>query len=142
MSSVRACHDNNHTPPLFWRWGHYPRYLCCDVTANLIHFIMANQPFAQIVTLEEFAASKNFPLSKISVAKTTNGATLLTAMGSPVAVIQNKLKGANLQATATKLGSVNLCVGIPHPGDTDQSGRPSLPCLMESTTQWEEISLF
>lgn len=142
MCSVRVRDDNNHTPPLFWRWGHYPRYLCCDVTANLIIHTMANQPFAQIVTLEEFASSKNIPLSKISVAKTTNGATLLTALGSPVAVIQNKLKGASLQATATNLGSVNLCVGIPHAGDKDQSGRPSLPCLMESTTQWEEISLF
>lgn len=142
MCSVRAWDDNNHTPPLFWRWGHSPRYLCCDVTANLIICTMNNKPFAQIVTLEEFASSKNIPLSKISVAQTTNGSTLLTALGSPVAVIQNKLKGASLQATAANLGSVNLCVGIPHAGDTDQSGRPSLPCLMESTTQWEEISLF
>lgn len=103
---------------------------------------MNNQPFAQIVTLEEFAAGKGIPVSKISVAKTTNGATLLTALGSPIAVIHNRLKGASLQATKTNLSTVNLCVGIPHAGDKDQSGRPSLPCLMESTTQWEEISLF
>lgn len=110
---------------------------------------MANQPFAQIVTLEEFAKIKNIPFNKngdpeVSVALTTNGSTMLTAKGfsNPVAVIQNKLKGANHRETAAKLGSVNLCVGIPHPGDKDQSGRDSLPCLMESTTQWEEISLF
>lgn len=103
----------------------------------------SNQPFAEIVTLEAFCSSKGIKPSAIKLAKTSNGSVLLTALGTPVATIKSELKGNTLQETAANFKAVAaLCFGIPKPGSVDQSGRPSLPCCMESKTQWEEIAIF
>ena len=103
---------------------------------------MAQNTFAKFQSMEEYLASNSIDRKKIAVAKTTNGALLLTAYGQPSATIHNELKGSTPQETARKLASVNITLGIPHPGSIDNAGRPSLPCAMESKSQWEEVSLF
>lgn len=100
------------------------------------------QPFAEIVTLEAFMAKKGLNHQQVNIAQTTNGAIVLTALGSPIATIQKKLQGANPQETKANIAGVNLCFGIPREGSRDNAGRPSLPCAMESVSQWEEVSLF
>ena len=100
------------------------------------------QPFSEIVTFEEFLSSKDLIPKAIKIAKTTNGSIILTAHGSPVATIKKELQGASLAETAANLAAINLCFGMPHAGSVDQSGRPSLPCCMESKSQWEEVALF
>ena len=100
------------------------------------------QTFAEIVTLEGFLAKKNIKPNALNIAKTTNGSIILTAHGSPVATIKKELQGASLAETVANLTAVNLCFGMPHAGSVDQSGRPSLPCAMESKSQWEEVALF
>ena len=100
------------------------------------------QTFAEIVTLEGFLTKKGIKQNALNIAKTTNGATILTAHGSPIATIKKELQGASLAETAANLAAVNLCFGMPHAGSVDQSGRASLPCAMESKSQWEEIALF
>ena len=100
------------------------------------------QTFAEIVTLEAFLTKKGIKQNALNIAKTTNGSTILTAHGSPVATIKKELQGASLAETAANLAAVNLCFGMPHAGSVDQSGRASLPCAMESKSQWEEIALF
>lgn len=104
---------------------------------------MSDQVFSRIVSLEQFAQMSEIKLSNLSVAKTTNGSLLLvTKTGGVVGTIQNKLKGSTLAETAAKIQSSTLCVGIPHTGSVDDSGRPSLPCLMEGVTSWETLDLF
>ena len=100
------------------------------------------QTFAEIVTLEGFLAKKGIKQNALNIAKTSNGSTILTAHGSPVATIKKELQGASLADTAANLAAVNLCFGMPHADSVDQSGRASLPCAMESKSQWEEIALF
>ena len=100
------------------------------------------QTFSAIVTLEGFLAKKGIKQSALNIAKTTNGSIILTAHGSPVATIKKELQGASLAETASNLAAVNLCFGMPHAGSVDQSGRASLPCAMESKSQWEEVALF
>ena len=100
------------------------------------------QTFAEFVTLEGFLAKKGIKQNALTLVKTTNGSTMLTAHGSPVATIKKELQGASLAETAANLAAVNLCFGMPHAGSVDQSGRASLPCAMESKSQWEEIALF
>ena len=100
------------------------------------------QTFAEIVTLEGFLAKTGIKQNALNIAKTTNGSTILTAHGRPVATIKKELQGASLANTAANLAAVNLCFGMPHAGSVDQSGRASLPCAMESKSQWEEIALF
>lgn len=100
------------------------------------------QTFAEIVTLEGFLTKKGIKHNALNIAKTSNGSTILTAHGSPVATIKKELQGASLAETAANLTAVNLCFGMPHAGSVDQSGRASLPCAMESKSQWEEIALF
>jgi hypothetical protein len=98
--------------------------------------------FSEILSLEGFCAKKRLSSESLQVAKTTKGFFLLIAYGSPVAVIKKELQGSTLQETLANIQSVNLCFGMPHQGDTDKAGRPSLPCLMESKSQWETIGLF
>ena len=100
------------------------------------------QTFAEIVTLEGFLTKKGIKQNALNIAKTTNGSIILTAHGSPVATIKKELQGASLAETAANLAAINLCFGMPHAGSVDQSGRASLPCAMESKSQWEEIALF
>ena len=100
------------------------------------------QTFAEIVTLEGFLANKGIKANALKIAKTTNGSIILTAHGSPVATIKRELQGASLAETASNLAAINLCFGMPHAGSIDQSGRASLPCAMESKSQWEEVALF
>lgn len=101
-----------------------------------------DRPFAEVVTLEAFMASKNIQPSNLGIAKTTNGAIILTAFGSPVATIKKDLQGATPAETKQNLAAVNLCFGMPKAGSLDNAGRPSLPCAMASVSQWEEVSLF
>ena len=103
---------------------------------------MSQNTFASFQSMEEYLASNSIDRKKVAVAKTTNGALLLTAYGQPIATIHNALKGSTPQETARKLASVNITLGIPHPGSVDNVGRPSLPCAMESKSQWEEVALF
>ena len=103
---------------------------------------MSQNTFATFQSMEEYLASNSIDRKKVAVAKTTNGALLLTAYGRPIATIHNELKGSTPQETARKLASVNITFGIPHPGSKDNAGRPSLPCAMESKSQWEEVALF
>lgn len=98
--------------------------------------------FSSIKTLGEFLRSEGLDRRDLGVSQTSNGSLVLTALGEVVATIKNDLKGPTAAATAKNLSSVNLCFGIPHPGTTDNSGRPSLPCVMESTTEWDVVSLF
>ena len=100
------------------------------------------QTFAEFVTLEGFLTKTGIKQNALTLVKTTNGSTMLTAHGSPVATIKKELQGASLAKTAANLAAVNLCFGMPHAGSVDQSGRASLPCAMESKSQWEEIALF
>ena len=100
------------------------------------------QTFAEIITLEGFLTKKGIKQNALHIAKTTNGSIILTAYGSPVATIKKELQGASLAKTAANLAAVNLCFGMPHAGSVDPSGRESLPCAMETKSQWEEIALF
>ena len=100
------------------------------------------QIFSEIVTLEGFLSSKGIKANALKIAKTTNGAIILTAHGSPVATIKKELQGASAEETAANLSAINLCFGMPHAGSVDRSGRASLPCCMESKSQWEEVALF
>ena len=100
------------------------------------------QTFASIVTLEGFLANKGIKANALNIAKTTNGSVILTAHGSPIATIKKELQGATLAETAANLKGINLCFGLPHAGSIDQSGRASLPCAMESKSQWKEVALF
>ena len=100
------------------------------------------QTFAEIVTLEGFLTKKGIKQNALNIAKTTNGSIILTAHGSPVATIKRELQGASLAETAANLAAINLCFGMPHADSVDQSGRASLPCAMESKSQWEEVALF
>lgn len=109
----------------------------------------ANQPFAEIITLEQFLAKKGAKPQDLKIAKTTNGSIVLNLFGSPCATIKNDIKGTTAQETAAiwktagEGGSaINLCFGIPQAGSIDQMGRPSLPCAMKSTSQWEEVAAF
>ena len=72
---------------------------------------------------------------------TTNGSQVLTITGAVSATIIGELKGSTLQETVNNLRSVNLTLGIPHAGSKDNAGRPSLPCIMESKSDWESIDL-
>ena len=101
-----------------------------------------NQPFASIITLENFLSNKNAKPQDLKIAKTTNGSIILTMFGSPVATLKKELQGNDARETAAKLAGINLCFGIPKAGAIDQKGRPSLPCAMESISQWEEVALF
>ena len=101
-----------------------------------------NNTFAELISIEEFAASKGIDKSDIKIATTTRGATLLVAHGTVIATIANDLKGSNLIETASKIATINLMVGMPHAGSKDNAGRDSLPCLMESTSTWESVDLF
>lgn len=101
-----------------------------------------NQPFASIITFEQFISNKRATPQDIKIAKTTNGSIVLTMFGSPVATLKKELQGENARETAEKLKGINLCFGIPKDGTVDQKGRPSLPCAMESVSQWEEVALF
>ena len=100
------------------------------------------QTFSEIVTLEGFLAKKSIKPNAIKIAKTTNGSTILTAYGSPIATIKKELQGASLAETAANLAAINLCFGMPHAKSVDQSGRASLPCAMESKSEWDEVALF
>ena len=100
------------------------------------------QTFSEIVTLEGFLAKKGIKQNALNIAKTTSGSIILTAHGSPVATIKKELQGASLAETVANIKGINLCFGIPHAGSVDQSGRASLPCAMESKSQWEEVALF
>lgn len=106
------------------------------------HCPMSKNTFASIKTLGEFLRSEGLNRSDLGVSQTSNGSIVLTALGGVVATIKNDLKGHNAAATAKNLSAVNLCFGIPHPGSKDNSGRPSLPCVMESSTEWDVVSLF
>lgn len=101
-----------------------------------------DRPFAEVVTLEAFMSSKSIKPENLGIAKTTNGAIILTAFGSPVATIKKELQGTTPQETKQNLAAVNLCFGMPKAGSVDNSGRPSLPCAMASVSQWEEVALF
>ena len=90
--------------------------------------------FESFISFEEFANGRD-----LKIARTTKGSILMISKGNPVAVIQNKLKEDTLEGTIEAMCAVNLCVGIPQPGNVDQSGRPSLPCVMESTSSWEVL---
>jgi hypothetical protein len=79
--------------------------------------------------------------AKVQLAQTTNGSQVLTLNGTVAATIKNDLKGSTIAETAAKLRSINLTLGMPHAGSTDQAGRPSLPCIMESNSDWETIDL-
>ena len=100
------------------------------------------QTFAEIVTLEGFLAKKGIKQNALKITRTTNGSIMLTAHGSTVATLKKELQGASLAETAANIKGSNLCFGMPHAGSVDQSGRASLPCAMESKSQWEEIALF
>lgn len=102
-----------------------------------------NRPFEKIVTLEEFCAEKKISPSHIKVAKTNNGKILLTALGSPIATVKTELQGNSPRETVMNIAAcAAICFGMPKAGSVDQSGRASLPCCMESTSQWEEVALF
>ena len=103
---------------------------------------MENRPFERIVSFEEFLAEKNLEQSQLRIAKTTSGKIVMTARGSVISTIKTELQAATAAETAANIGSVMFCFGIPKAGAVDQQGRPSLPCLMESKSQWEEVTLF
>ncbi len=92
--------------------------------------------FANFQDFESFINGR-----KASVAMTTNGSQVLTIAGQVSATIIGALKGSTLQETVNNLRSVNLTLGIPHAGSVDNAGRPSLPCIMESKSDWESIEL-
>ena len=92
--------------------------------------------FASFQSFEAFLDGR-----KASISQTTNGSQVLTVGGQVAATIINTLKGSTLQETANNLRAVNLTLGIPHPGSKDNAGRPSLPCIMESKSDWESIEL-
>ena len=92
--------------------------------------------FANFQDFESFIDGR-----KASVSMTTNGSQVLTINGTVAATIINSLKGSTLQETVNNLRAVNLTLGIPHPGSKDNAGRPSLPCIMESKSDWESIDL-
>ena len=92
--------------------------------------------FAGFQAFEDFIDGR-----KASVAMTTNGSQVLTINGKVSATIIGALKGSTLQETVNNLRSVNLTLGIPIAGSVDNAGRPSLPCIMESKSDWESIEL-
>lgn len=97
---------------------------------------MSRNTFAGFQSFEEFLNGR-----KASISQTTNGSQVLTINGAVSATIINELKGSTLQETVNNLRAVNLTLGIPHPGSKDNAGRPSLPCIMESKSEWESIEL-
>ena len=97
---------------------------------------MSQNTFAGFQAFEDFVNGR-----KASVAMTTNGSQVLTINGAVSATIIGALKGSTLQETVNNLRSVNLTLGIPHKGSVDNAGRPSLPCIMESKSDWESIDL-
>ena len=97
---------------------------------------MSQNTFAGFQAFEDFVDGR-----KASVAMTTNGSQVLTINGAVSATIIGALKGSTLQETVNNLRAVNLTLGIPHPGSKDNAGRPSLPCIMESKSDWESIEL-
>ena len=112
--------------------GGYPPLTCWE--PSLKHFVM--NTFASFQDFADFTADK-----RASIALTSNGSQVLLLNGSVAATIKNELKGSTIQETAQRLRSVNLTVGIPHSGSTDMKGRPSLPCIIESKSDWETIDL-
>ncbi len=92
--------------------------------------------FASFQSFEDFLDGR-----KASISQTTNGSQVLTISGTVAATIIGALKGSTLQETAANLRAVNLTLGIPHAGSKDNAGRPSLPCIMESKSDWESIEL-
>ena len=97
---------------------------------------MSRNTFASFQDFESFIDGR-----KASISMTTNGSQVLTINGAVSATIINSLKGSTLQETVNNLRSVNLTLGIPHAGSKDNAGRPSLPCIMESKSEWESIEL-
>lgn len=97
---------------------------------------MSQNTFAGFQAFEDFVNGR-----KASVAMTTKGSQVLTINGAVSATIIGALKGSTLQETVNNLRSVNLTLGIPHAGSKDNAGRPSLPCIMESKSDWESIEL-
>ena len=95
-----------------------------------------NKVFSDFEAFDSFVGGR-----KVTVVMTTNGSQLLKVGGKVSATIKNELKGNTIQETAEKLRSVNLVLGIPHAGSLDNQGNPSLPCLMEDKSPWEEIAL-
>ncbi len=97
---------------------------------------MSQNTFSGFQAFEDFVDGR-----RASVSLTTNGSHVLTINGAVSATIINTLKGSTLQETVNNLRSVNLTLGIPHKGSKDNAGRPSLPCIMESKSDWESIDL-
>lgn len=97
---------------------------------------MSRNTFSGFQSFEDFIDGR-----KASVSLTTNGSQVLTINGAVSATIIGELKGSTLQETVNNLRAVNLTLGIPHPGSKDNAGRPSLPCIMESKSDWESIDL-
>lgn len=90
--------------------------------------------------MNTFAKFKSFSSwagdSRVQIGVTPNtGSHLIFLDGEVAATIHNDLKGSTAAATLKNLRAVNLSVGIPHEGSKDNSGRPSLPCILENRSE-------
>ena len=114
-----------------------------NVLPALNDFIMSDKnTFAGFISIEELAAQHGLKQGQLKLVKMPKtGSILVMAGNAMVATISNKLKGQDLATTKKMIGSVNLTVGVPHEGSLTNTGRPSLPCVLEGM-ELESIDLF